>query len=286
MRIWLLEDGERTGPHEVYTVRDMISNGEVDAETLAWYEGVDGWVTLADVPAYGSSFSQSKNIDGEDDETQEGGSSLNKDEFEEKLERHIHELRNSSPKRSQPNSEQFQNEPLHPVRRFFARMLDIWIYSIAIIFIKLQMGMNPFDQSDVFRELLFHLPYILVDGLALTYLGTTPGKWLLEIKLRRSDGYMLNLDTSVIRAARVWVLGFAMSTPFILVTLPLSWFVASKYGKFLWDIPQNNITECSPLNPIKIALYVVVVIGTSAVIQSTIPAEYLDYLKQQSGFKF
>jgi len=45
--------------HESYSVRDRVSNGELTAETSAWYDGADGWVPLAEVPSMVSAFTKS-----------------------------------------------------------------------------------------------------------------------------------------------------------------------------------------------------------------------------------
>jgi len=277
MKIWLLEDGERTGPHEIFTVRDRISNEEVDADTPAWYEGLDSWVTLAEVPAYASYFSKSNSSDSAIDENDREKGEEDISDFVKQLENKLREGVN--PNRARPNSEHFQNEPLHPIRRFFARFFDIALYSIAVLLIKLQMGLNPLDVSNIWREILFQLPYLFIDGFALAYIGTTPGKWLLEIKLRSTRGENMKLGTAIIRSTRVWVLGFAMQTAFVLISLPFSWFVASKYGKFIWDIPQNNITECKPINPVKIVIYVAIIFGTGVLMQNVVPQEYLPSLE-------
>jgi len=116
---------------------------------------------------------------------------------------------------------------------------------------------------------------LFIDGLLLTYLGTTPGKWLLGIKLRNSSGDKLELGSSIIRSARVWVLGFAMQTWLVIFSLSFSWFAGAKYGKFIWDIPQNNITEYKPINPLKIAIYVGIIIITGALLKELTPPEYL-----------
>ena len=273
MKIWLLEDGERTGPHEIFTVRDKISNREVNAETLAWYEGVDGWVKLSEVPAYASNFPKSQTNASGEEVSESGISEQDVSEFVKQLEDKLNE--GLSPNRAKPNSATFQNEPLHPVRRFFARFLDIALYSIAVFFIKLQMGINPLEVDSLSRELMFQLPYLVVDGLALSYFGTTLGKWLLDIKLHGPKGQKIKLGSGIIRSARVWVLGFAMQTFFILISLPFSWFVASKYGKFIWDIPQNYITECKPIKPMKVVLYIAVIIGAGVIMQNFVPSEYM-----------
>lgn len=263
MTIWLLENGERTGPHQIYDIRDRISNDELDADTPAWYDGAENWVTLAEVPAYSSYFKKPDSTEALEEKEKLAS------ELIETLEK---ELVKSD---SRPNSAVFKNEPLHPIRRFFARVLDISLYTMLLYIVKVQMGINPLVVESVAKELMFQLPYILLDGLALSYIGTTPGKWLLNIKLRAHDGQRLEVTTSLIRSVRVWVLGFAMQSPFILISIPFSWFIASKYGKFIWDIPKNNVTQCTPLQPAKIIGYFLVIIAASYILKYSIPPEFM-----------
>ncbi len=263
MKIWLLENGERTGPHEIYDIRDRITNDELHADTPAWYEGAEGWVTLGDVATYSSYFKKPPSTEALHEEeklTSELIDSLEK------------ELASTD---SKPDSPSFKNEPLHPIRRFFARILDISLYTILLYIVKVQMGINPLVVDSVTKELLFQIPYLLLDGFALSYIGTTPGKWLLNIRLRANDGQRLDVTTSLIRSVRVWVLGFAMQSPFVLISIPFSWFIATKYGKFLWDIPKNNITHCAPLTTAKLIGYFLVIIAASYLLNYAIPPEFM-----------
>ena len=139
--------------------------------------------------------------------------------------------------------------------------------------------------NSVFTGVIDYLPYIVLDGLALTRFGTTPGKWLLNIRLRNKVGRYLDIQTSLIRSVRVWVLGFAMGTGFWIISLPFSWYVASKYGKFLWDIPKNNVTHCGELTTAKILCYLgLVVIGVSLLMNfitlEMLPLELKEKIKE------
>lgn len=270
MRIWLLEDGERTGPHEIYTIRDRISNGEVEADTQAWYDGADGWGPLGEVPAYASYFKKPSS-----EESLEGAEKLTS-EFVESAEKDL-ESDGHAP-RSQPDSAVFSNEPLHPVRRFFARMLDFSLYNVLLYIVMLKLGLDLQDLGNPTKGLLLQIPYLILDGLALSYFGTTPGKRLLNIKLRRYDGYHLEISSSIIRSLRVWVMGFAMGSILLPIAIAFSWFVASKYGKFLWDIPRNNITECKPLTPLNIIGYIGVLLAANYLLQAIVPPELLPSL--------
>ncbi len=256
MKIWILENGTRSGPHEDYDIRDRISNNELNAETPAWYDGADGWITLADVPAFSSCFNDP--------------TSLGQNDPYEKL---ISELAVLSENNSS------KKPGLYPIRRFFARMLDIMLYGVLIYIVKVKMGINPLDQANLGREILFLIPYLVLDAAALTYIGTTPGKWLLNVTLRDQNRQKLSLVHALIRSSRVWILGFAMYTPFVLVSLPLSWFMAHKYGKFIWDLHKKNIIECESISGLKIAGYILVILAASSLLHYTVPPEFLPTLE-------
>lgn len=269
MKIWLLENDNRTGPHEIFDVRDRISSGELDAETPAWYDGADNWTTLDEVPAFSSYFKKTKSAEILVEEEKRTS------ELIESLEKELADTGETSG----PDSTKFKNESLHPVRRLFARVLDMSLYTVALFIIKIQMGVNPLFMESVTKELMYQFPYLLLDAFALSYFGTTPGKWMLNIRLRTHDSQLLPFFASLIRSIRVWVLGFAMQSPLIVVSLPFSWFIASKYGKFLWDIPKNNITYCGPLTPIRIVGYILIIIVASSIMNQFVPPEFMPTLE-------
>jgi hypothetical protein len=66
-----------------------------------------------------------------------------------------------------------------------------------------------------------------------------------------------------------------MQSPFVLISLPFSWFIASKYGKFLWDIPKNNMTHCAVISPAKIIGYILVITAASFLLKYSVPPELL-----------
>jgi len=253
MKIWLLEDGKRTGPFETYEVRDRLSKDELNAETPAWYENAPGWVTLADVPSLSGLFvNQSSHVADEE------------------------------PPAAQDESEivasqgwQYQEmPPLHPVQRFFARFFDLTLYTHAVWLFRLHNGENPFIPVE--NSLLFvayYIPYIIIDALLMHYLGTTPGKKLLgiEVSAPTSANGRLGLGEAVVRSMRVWIMGFGMFliTPIALV---ISWLMARKIGKFIWDLPRNYNVTARPLNTTKLLLYIFILMLSSFLLSNAIPA--------------
>ncbi|MDB4517897.1 DUF4339 domain-containing protein, partial [Akkermansiaceae bacterium] len=56
MILWIIKDGEKSGPLEDYEVREMIREGKVDRDTRVWHEGADGWLSASDLGVLASEF--------------------------------------------------------------------------------------------------------------------------------------------------------------------------------------------------------------------------------------
>jgi GYF domain 2 len=51
MQIHIAVQGEQQGPFDLDTLNQRIANGSIQpVSSLAWYEGRDGWIPLAEVP--------------------------------------------------------------------------------------------------------------------------------------------------------------------------------------------------------------------------------------------
>ena len=49
MEIWIIKDGERSGPYQDFEVRRRINAGEWDESTPAWHEGMKEWGVLGGI---------------------------------------------------------------------------------------------------------------------------------------------------------------------------------------------------------------------------------------------
>lgn len=56
MKIWLLENGEKSEPQESFEVRERIGAGELKGDVMAWYKGADDWMRLDEVPQFQTLF--------------------------------------------------------------------------------------------------------------------------------------------------------------------------------------------------------------------------------------
>ena len=75
-----------------------------------------------------------------------------------------------------------------------------------------------------------------IEALLITHFGSTPGKWLYGIKIRKADGRHLTFGESLKRAFNVWTTGEAMSIPpFPLFTRLIAYWQLKKSGETWWD---------------------------------------------------
>ena len=52
MKIWLRREGMENGPYTLEQVWEFVENGDVTLEDEAWTEGLDDYVTVADIPGF------------------------------------------------------------------------------------------------------------------------------------------------------------------------------------------------------------------------------------------
>lgn len=204
MELWVIQEGEKTGPFNDYEIRDRIESGELGAETRVWHEGAEGWTKLSEVEIFRSEFEE-RVVKSQADEAAKGPPPL-------------------------PN-------PPRPFMRFLARWFDFFLYLLLVFSIMRAMGVDIASAllSPIFVAL--HLiPWVVLEGIAIHLRGTTPGKWLLGLRVQRPDGSLLSLGASVLRAFRAFVLGMGMNMSFFMLIAHGFgiWFLL-RFGEAAWD---------------------------------------------------
>lgn len=260
MKIWLLEEGERTGPHESFEIRERIAAGDLGASTQAWYEGAPDWVRLDEVPVLQSEFVSKDSYQETDSMT--ATSALEVAEQEQIALEYIH-----PPK-------------LHMARRFFARFFDMWLYLALLMLILKDPTLLKWGERGVFWHLMMGLGYVLIDGGMTNAWKCSPGKWLLGLRVVNFQGKAIGLAASVLRSLRVWVLGWGMwlITP---VALAVSWFMAKRLNYFVWDFPKRYRVVCEPLTTGKILSVIIAYMGLYALIRLAIPPEVVQEMQEE-----
>ena len=232
MEIWLILNGEKSGPLHDFDVRKKIESGEVNADTPAWHEGLGPWRPLGEIHLF------------------EG-------EFEALLNRPV-----EPPSRADETAE-FRPPPLpeQPVimRRFWARWLDLYAYSGVWWLAMWATGRDIGDILENQWAILFqYVPWFVIESMLISRFSTTPGKWLLGLRVTNDDGSALSLSQAVRRSSRVLFLGIGFGWGFIAMVCQIMALVTTKrLGRPLWDHAAGHRVTSKPLHPVNISIYVV-----------------------------
>jgi len=117
----------------------------------------------------------------------------------------------------QTNESNVANKVRSPWRRYFARTLDISLYTYFVMaFQALVFNVNMITRSTLENLLgttLAFLIMMLVEPVMLSRLGTTPGKWLLGLRVTGIDGQHLSYLDALSRTVTIFWRGFGFNIP-------------------------------------------------------------------------
>ena len=227
MEIWLIQNGKKTGPFNDYEIRDRISNRLLESDDYAWHEGLPGWVKLQEIDLF-------------------------KDEFEAAKTIQPPPLPAIFPAARNPDSSKIKCPYL--IRRFWARWFDLMIYLAAWWLLMYVAGGNIKAMIlNQWVHLSLFIPWFAIEAALLHWFGTTPGKWLLGIRVVNEDGSALTLKSAMLRSLIVWIAGLGFGWGLLTALCHvMSWFTARNIGKPVWDhIGQHKVTV-APVNAVKI----------------------------------
>ncbi len=177
----------------------------------------------------------------------------------------------ATPPNEHVNDTSFVMKP-HPWIRYWARTFDLTLFSILIgmvvYFSSGQLVGSAIAQVTISYLSLacFFLAFIL-EAILIAWIGTTPGKYLLEIYVRNSDHSLLSFPLSLKRSLSIWVKGYALGLPIIsFFTVAYAGNNIQKYGKASWDAEDNIMVMHKPLNQAKKYIFIVLFLSILSVL--------------------
>jgi len=232
MDIWIIQDGAKQGPIHDFEVRRRIESGELTADTPSWHEGLDGWRPLVEIPLFTREFDRTEG-------------------FKDTAEKTPQPFRMPAAVPASPDGP-------HMGRRFWARWFDLYLFSGVWWMVMWATGR---DIGGILQNpwiILFHyVPWFALEAVLLHRFGRTPGKWLLGIRVINDKGTLLNLAESTRRAARVLFLGIGFGWGYLaLICQVMAFFTTRRIGRPLWDHAGGHHLETTPLNPMRLVVYV------------------------------
>lgn len=235
MDIWTIQDGEKSGPFHDYEIRRRIGLGELTGESPAWHEGLAEWTTLSEIPLFRNEFTKTPEKEPETPA--------------------VADVTVSTPPPI-PGSPRI-------LRRFAARWFDISLY-IGLWWFLFWVARRDIESLllNPFVGITQLLPWFVLEVILIHYLATTPGKWLLGIRVLNADGTKLSLSQSTRRALRAYVVGIGLGVPYVvLFCMGLSAYTAKKIGATVWDHLGGHRIAATDLSVWKITVLVLVFLG-------------------------
>ncbi|MBK1832457.1 RDD family protein [Roseibacillus ishigakijimensis] len=243
MEFWLITDGEKEGPLLDFELRSRIRSGELAPERKVWFSTLDQWTPLGEVELFADEFSSAAG--------QEVVTAENVEEYLQKVEEEEQEAR-PLPPTPPPVPAQ-----LHLWRRFGGRWFDYLAYSMLFLIWVVLSGNRLTDlTANALFAFVFVLPWIFFEALLLHYWGTTPGKWLVGLKVVGPSGDKLSPGPAFMRTCRVMILGMGFGQPILRELCHLvAFWMARKKKIVLWDTATGNRLERVESSPAKWVLF-------------------------------
>jgi uncharacterized RDD family membrane protein YckC len=178
--------------------------------------------------------------------------------------------------------------------RWLARSLDGLLLTPAVFLafgvlgVLVELGRAPIAILDWMEQPIlaaiielaaFFVLMALWEPLFISNARTTPGKWLMGIRVRRTDGAKLSYLRALNRFIRVWFVGMAAGIPLLsLIAMLIARGRLTTDGAAVWDEQLDCTVEHRKRHPLVWTLLIVIVVGT------TITFRVLGQLAESGGY--
>lgn len=127
-------------------------------------------------------------------------------------------------------------DQVRPWVRLWARTIDVFLFAIIAGFILGIVVPGILAMPELALGIMFTFGYNFVEPAMLSAWGTTPGKALLRVAVRKSDGSKLNYSEGLNRVFKVWLRGMGLGIPIVaLFTHLTAYNKLTKNGITSWD---------------------------------------------------
>ena len=161
----------------------------------------------------------------------------------------------------------FQEETkseIHPVRRYLARLIDLeLIICVLRTFLVMILRVRPYNDTalEVFTPIIGYILCIPISAFLLSAFGTTPGKWLMGIRLEDPNGGKLTVYAAFARELNVIISGLGLYLPiFSQIRLYISYRDTTNGTGTEWDNDAEILY--SELTILRILLVIIAISAT------------------------
>jgi uncharacterized RDD family membrane protein YckC len=271
MEFYLSIDGKKTGPVSIFRVSEMLDAKEISGDTLGWHRDLDGWKPLREIPSLDTFLRQELPkpdppfLPEEDAEAVEG----------------MPPLPDTSPDAPPSPAPELPRE-VRPFVRFWARMFDYSLVSVVVLLLSDYSIPQPVEgesTADLFArymesmrspealalakaQIVALIGWHVLEAFLIHFLGTTPGKALLGIRVVSVEGHKLSVIQSLTRSFFVYVFGMGLHISVLpVIAMTFSFFRLMATGNCLWDQQLKVRVESCRLGPLRIVLAIFVFFG-------------------------
>lgn len=146
---------------------------------------------------------------------------------------------------------------LHPWARYWAKMLDVGLFSL-LAGIPVAIAGVQGVAGDVIGWLLFVLFFPLAEGACIAATTGTPGKALFNIAVTDAAGGKLGMRAAVRRSYAATAIGLGLAIPFVsFVAMIVAYFDYAKRGAVYWDRDADALYRAAPTGKSWIVLCII-----------------------------
>lgn len=248
MDIYWIENGKRKGPVTVPDIISLVQMGELTPETQGWHAGCARWMPLRELPALVDFLGNLENRSKARPKEEEPTAAKQEQSLPAGLPpiQPIHTTQERGDDTTTPRI--VEVFPATASARLTARLVDASLYAAAALGVAYGLGVE-YNSYYTPSAPAFWLPMVVLEALLLSRFGTTPGKWLMGIRLASLMGTpRISFGRALLRSALVFFLGTGlMMFPVGLVMMLFSYWSLRSRGICLWDARATTL----PVQPAK-----------------------------------
>ena len=123
-----------------------------------------------------------------------------------------------------------------PWIRYWARMIDFMLFCFIVAIVLGVIYPPALEIPDALFGILILILYNFIEPVMFAAWGTTPGKALLNVKVRNSNGAKLSFSDAFSRVLKVWFRGEGLGIPIVtFITHIIAYNNLTKQGVTSWD---------------------------------------------------
>lgn len=152
----------------------------------------------------------------------------------------------------------------HPWIRLWARQIDYTVFGIFLSYIWVLLPNNISKAIFSLERIIYTIPFlwIFIEMILISKIGTTLGKYILNIRVKKRDGDKLSFIEAFYRSYLVWIIGLGFGIRIVEIFTQLYAYLKLKErGISSWDKKINSKIIYGEIGGLRILLAILILIG-------------------------